>query len=151
MIISVCRAVWTTRTLKKPIATATDLPSLNPETNIIFSPDGAFVLTGTAGAQAGVLEGSAEAERLKDGASYGNGKVVVLNSNNLSLVKKLGEHFHSDCTSAAFAAHVRNHRYFSGFGVEGAVERTDQSGALRSAFELVSDDADPAKSILARS
>lgn len=83
--------VWVTRTLKKPIAVATDMPSLNPETNVIFSPDGAFVLTGTAGSQAGVLEGSAEAERLKDGASYGSGKVVILNSKDLSVVRKLGE------------------------------------------------------------
>lgn len=83
-------AVWDSRTLKKPIATASDLPSLNPESNIIFSPDGSYILTGTAGSQAGVLEGSAEAERIKEGASLGQGKVVILLRKDLSVFRKLG-------------------------------------------------------------
>ncbi|KPV73768.1 uncharacterized protein RHOBADRAFT_45725, partial [Rhodotorula graminis WP1] len=49
--------LWNPKALKKPLSTATSLPSLNGETNACFSPDGQYVLTGTAGNRAGVLAG----------------------------------------------------------------------------------------------
>ena len=40
--------VWDIRSLRKPLFTATDLPNIYPETNIIFSPDERTLLTGVA-------------------------------------------------------------------------------------------------------
>jgi hypothetical protein len=40
--------VWETRSLRKPVATATGLGNIYAETNLIFSPDDQTLLTGTA-------------------------------------------------------------------------------------------------------
>ncbi|ORY54604.1 WD40-repeat-containing domain protein [Leucosporidium creatinivorum] len=83
--------LWDTRTLKKPLFTATDLPSLNAETNLVFSPDERYILTGTAGAQAGVLAGTADEEKLREATSATGrgGKVVVLRREGLEVVRSL--------------------------------------------------------------
>ncbi|KAK4704133.1 WD repeat-containing protein 70, partial [Phenoliferia sp. Uapishka_3] len=83
--------LWDTRSLKKPLCTAIDLPSLNPEANLVFSPDEKFILTGTAGAHAGVLAGAAEEEKAKELEKNGGvgGKVVVLRKEGLGVVRSL--------------------------------------------------------------
>lgn len=78
--------VWDTKSFKKPLFTATDLPSLNPETNLIFSPDEKYILTGTSGAMAGILAGANKEIPIGEG-----GKVVVLKVDGLEVVRKLGE------------------------------------------------------------
>ncbi|KAM0748750.1 WD40 repeat-like protein [Meredithblackwellia eburnea MCA 4105] len=68
--------LWNPKSLKKPIAAySTNLATLNGETNVAFSPDGKYVVTGTAG----------------DGltAKGRGGKLVVLRTEGLGLVKEL--------------------------------------------------------------
>ena len=68
-----------------------DLPSLNPEANLVFSPDEKYILTGTAGSHAGVLAGAAEEEKAKELEKNGGvgGKVVVLRREGLDVVRSL--------------------------------------------------------------
>ncbi|KAF8761823.1 Transcription factor [Rhizoctonia solani] len=40
--------VWDTRSFKKPVTTATDVPTLYPGTSAIFSPDEKYIVTGAA-------------------------------------------------------------------------------------------------------
>jgi hypothetical protein len=84
-------AVWNVKAFKKPIATATDLPSLNPETNLVFSPDDQFVVTGTAGSKAGILAGGSEEALAREMAEKGitGGKLVVLNRADLTVAHKI--------------------------------------------------------------
>ncbi|GAA5901838.1 hypothetical protein JCM8208_003601 [Rhodotorula glutinis] len=90
--------LWNPKALKKPLFTATSLPSLNSETNACFSPDGQYVLTGTAGARAGVLAGGGEEERAreleKEKERGGEGKermgrVVVFRTEGLDRVREI--------------------------------------------------------------
>ncbi|SCZ89214.1 BZ3500_MvSof-1268-A1-R1_Chr1-1g01034 [Microbotryum saponariae] len=84
--------LWDCRQFRKPLFTATDLPSANPETSLCFSPDEKYLLTGTSGAHAGVLEGSAEQERAREagaGTRGTGGKVVVLNREGLTNYKTI--------------------------------------------------------------
>ncbi|SCV71516.1 BQ2448_3104 [Microbotryum intermedium] len=84
--------LWDCRQFRKPLFTATDLPSANPETSLCFSPDEKYLLTGTSGAHAGVLEGSAEQERAREagaGTRGTGGKVVVLNREGLTNYKSI--------------------------------------------------------------
>lgn len=83
--------VWDARSFKKPLFTASSLPSLNPESNIVFSPDEKYILTGTAGSHAGVLAGAAEEEKAKELERDGGvgGKVVVLKREGLEVVRSL--------------------------------------------------------------
>ncbi|BGP57026.1 hypothetical protein JCM8202v2_004664 [Rhodotorula sphaerocarpa] len=84
--------VWSSKSLKKPIAVAESLPSLNSETNVTFSPDGQYILTGTAGMKAGVLAGGSEEERateLAQTGGLGKGSVVLLSSQDLHVVRKI--------------------------------------------------------------
>ncbi|GAA5868551.1 hypothetical protein JCM1840_005486 [Sporobolomyces johnsonii] len=84
--------LWNPKALKKPLHIAEGLPSLNAETNVAFSPDGRFVLTGTAGAHAGVLAGGAEEEKpreLEKGEGVKMGRVVVLRTEGLGVVRTL--------------------------------------------------------------
>ncbi|CAD6589234.1 MAG: hypothetical protein TREMPRED_005303 [Tremellales sp. Tagirdzhanova-0007] len=39
--------LWDIRSIRKPVATASDLGNIYPETNLVFSPDDQFILTGT--------------------------------------------------------------------------------------------------------
>jgi WD40 repeat protein len=64
--------VWDLRSFKKPIATRSDLATLYPHTNAIFSPDDKYVVTG-AGAS---LKG-------------GKGKLTFMSKNGLDIVKEL--------------------------------------------------------------
>ncbi|KAI5478700.1 WD repeat protein 70 [Pseudohyphozyma bogoriensis] len=84
--------LWDARALKKPLWTVSDLPSLNPETNVIFSPDEKYVLTGTAGVKAGVLAGQAEEEKAKELEKNGGegGKIVVISRERGEVVRKIG-------------------------------------------------------------
>lgn len=83
--------VWDARALKKPLFVAEMLPSQNPETNLIFSPDEKYILTGTAGSQAGVLAGQADEERAREAKASGKdaGKVIVLRREGLEVVRSL--------------------------------------------------------------
>ncbi|KAG7563024.1 hypothetical protein FFLO_01582 [Filobasidium floriforme] len=60
--------LWDTRAMRRPLFTATDLPNIYPETNIIFSPDERTLLTGVA-----VRKGEDK-----------KGEIVVLNREDLS-------------------------------------------------------------------
>lgn len=77
--------------MKKPLCTAENLPSLNPETNLVFSPDEKYIVTGTAGAQAGVLVGTAEEQRSREAIAEGGGggKLVVLRREGLETIRIL--------------------------------------------------------------
>lgn len=43
--------MWDTRKIRKPIAVAEDLGNIYSETNVIFSPDDKYVVTGLPGRQ----------------------------------------------------------------------------------------------------
>ncbi|KAG8731417.1 hypothetical protein FRC11_004220 [Ceratobasidium sp. 423] len=63
--------LWDTRSFKKPVTTATDVPTLYPGTSAIFSPDEKYIVTGAAavpGRQPGRL-----LFMRRDGASGENG------------------------------------------------------------------------------
>ncbi|CAG8613298.1 4681_t:CDS:10 [Paraglomus brasilianum] len=64
--------IWDTRNFKKVVSQVNDLPTLNPETNIIFSPDERLLLTGTA---------------TKKGAGYG--KLLMLDKDSLQPVRTM--------------------------------------------------------------
>lgn len=64
--------VWDARNLKNHVAVAEDLPTLNSETNAIFSPDERLILTGT-----GVKK------------NEGYGKIVMMNSETLEVVRTM--------------------------------------------------------------
>ncbi|BGP01943.1 hypothetical protein RTBOTA2_005286 [Rhodotorula toruloides] len=84
--------LWNPKALKKPLAVATSLPSLNSETNAVFSPDSRYVLSGTAGAHAGVLAGGVEEERAKElekEGGVGAGRVMVYATDGLQLVRAI--------------------------------------------------------------
>lgn len=84
--------MWNPKALKKPLAVASGLAVLNSETNACFSPDGALVLTGTAGAHAGVLAGGQEEERARElerEGGVGSGKVVVFRTEGLEKVREI--------------------------------------------------------------
>jgi hypothetical protein len=63
--------VWDTRSFKKPVTTATDVPTLYPGTSAIFSPDEKYIVTGAA-----AIPGRQPGRLLfmpRDGASGENG------------------------------------------------------------------------------
>ncbi|GAA5848088.1 hypothetical protein JCM3766R1_006402 [Sporobolomyces carnicolor] len=73
--------LWNPKSLKKPLSVLDSLPSLNSETSLAFSPDGKYLLTGTAGSKAGVLPGNAEeakAAELERELGQRMGEVVVI-------------------------------------------------------------------------
>lgn len=65
--------VWDTRSLRKPLFTASFLPNAYPETNIIFSPDDKTILTGLS--------------VQKDSGT--KGEIVVLNREGLTEKKRI--------------------------------------------------------------
>ncbi|CCO26729.1 WD repeat-containing protein 70 [Rhizoctonia solani AG-1 IB] len=94
--------LWDTRSFKKPVTTATDVPTLYPGTSAIFSPDEKYIVTGAAaipGRQPGRLlfmprDGASGENGLKPArsvilgekvlASLSDGSVRVLYSPNAS-------------------------------------------------------------------
>lgn len=64
--------MWDVRAFKKPLATRSDLATLYPNTNAVFSPDDKYIITG-AGAS----------------AKGGHGKLIFLDKNGLDVVKTL--------------------------------------------------------------
>ncbi|KAK9900003.1 WD40 repeat-like protein [Cystobasidium minutum MCA 4210] len=64
--------VWDARAFKKPVSVASNLTSLNPETNVIFSPDEKHILTGTA----------------VDTKGKPGGRIVVMERDTLQIVKE---------------------------------------------------------------
>ncbi|CAD6581483.1 MAG: hypothetical protein CYPHOPRED_001586, partial [Cyphobasidiales sp. Tagirdzhanova-0007] len=76
--------LWDARSFKSPVSIASNLSSLNPETNVIYSPDERFILTGTAGPKAGVVPGKEVDVRGKRG-----GRIVVMKKENLEVVREL--------------------------------------------------------------
>lgn len=83
--------MWDVKSFKKPLFTATDLPSLNPETNLVFSPDDQFVVTGTAGSKAGILAGGSEESKARDLEKQGvtGGRLVFLEREGLRVAKAI--------------------------------------------------------------
>ncbi|KZT58448.1 WD40 repeat-like protein [Calocera cornea HHB12733] len=71
--------LWDTRKFKRPIATAS-APTLYPGTNVTFSPDGKYVVTGTS---AGTTKEEAEA------GTAGGGKLLLLKRENLELEREV--------------------------------------------------------------
>lgn len=64
--------MWDLRSFRKPVSTRSDLSTLYPHTNAIFSPDDKYIVTG-AGAS----------------AKGGKGKLVFMNKDGLDIVKEL--------------------------------------------------------------
>ncbi|KAF9206783.1 hypothetical protein BGZ49_001834 [Haplosporangium sp. Z 27] len=64
--------LWDVRNLKHPLSIAEDLVTLNSEVNVIYSPDERLIITGT-----GVKK------------NEGYGKVVMMNSENLEIVRTM--------------------------------------------------------------
>ena len=65
-------AVWDLRAFKKPLATRSNLATLYPTTNAIFSPDEKYILTGAGAAAKG-----------------GKGRLMFLEKDSLESVKEL--------------------------------------------------------------
>lgn len=127
-----CRAVWNPKALKKPLAVATSLPSLNSETNAVFSPDSRYVLTGTAGARAGVLAGGVEEERAKElekEGGMGAGRVMVFATDGLQLVRAIGESEDLPFVERKLSPSLGRHLAI--LGRTGSLASSDQPGALR--------------------
>lgn len=87
------------------MAVAENLSSLNPETNVIFSPDQRFVLTGTAGPRAGNVPGKEVDVRGKPG-----GRVIVMKRENLEIVREMSESPVSR-KRAAYEARLAPHKH----------------------------------------
>lgn len=105
--------MWDTKSFRKPLHTATDLPSLNGETNVVFSPNGEYIITGTAGSHAGVLAGQAEEEKARELAAGGvqkGGQVLVLRASDLGIVRRLGK---SITERGTFSRRDRTDAFFS--------------------------------------
>ncbi|KAJ6627170.1 hypothetical protein B0H10DRAFT_1941346 [Mycena sp. CBHHK59/15] len=64
--------LWDLRSFKKPLATRSDLATLYPNTNAMFSPDDKYIITGTGATAKG-----------------GKGKLMFLDKNGLDVVKTL--------------------------------------------------------------
>lgn len=66
------QTVWDLRSFKKPLATRSDLTTLYPNTNAVFSPDDKFVLTGAGASTKG-----------------GQGALLFMQKDNLEVIKTL--------------------------------------------------------------
>ncbi|KAE8224349.1 hypothetical protein CF319_g2730 [Tilletia indica] len=75
--------LWDARSLKKPLAVHEDLLSASAQTNVIFSNDEQYLLTGTAGSIPVDEDG---VQRSKQGSGK-SGEIVVLFRNDLSTVR----------------------------------------------------------------
>ena len=64
--------VWDVRSFKKPVATRSNVLTLYPTTNAIFSPDNRYVLTGAGATSKG-----------------GSGKLLFLHRENLEVAKEV--------------------------------------------------------------
>jgi WD40 repeat protein len=64
--------VWDIRSIKRAVATRSEIPALYPSTNAIFSPDNKYVVTGAGGTE-------------KD--NYG--ELLIMSRENLEVVKQL--------------------------------------------------------------
>lgn len=64
--------VWDIRSIKRAVATRSEVPALYPSTNAIFSPDNKYVVTGAGGTEKG---------------KYGD--LLFLSRENLEEVKRL--------------------------------------------------------------
>ena len=80
------RTDWDTRKFKKPVASIGGLPNLNAESNIIFSPDDRFVITGTAASKAAIIPGRPD---LDERGPAGKGRIVVLERDTLRTVRSI--------------------------------------------------------------
>lgn len=80
--------LWDVKSIKKPLAVARDLPTLNSEANACFSPGDKYVLVGTAGSLAGVLQGAAEEAR-SAALDSKMGELVVLDGHSLAVVRRV--------------------------------------------------------------
>ena len=70
-MIDIC-LVWDIRKLKTPLASRSDLPTLYPDTNAIFSPDDKYIVTGSSATSKG-----------------GKGRLLFLSKETLDVVKSL--------------------------------------------------------------
>lgn len=64
--------VWDLRSFKKPVSVKSEMTTLYPQTNAIFSPDDKYVVTGVGTNSKG-----------------GHGKLLFMNKNSLEVVKEL--------------------------------------------------------------
>lgn len=94
-------AVWDTRSLRKPLFTASFLPNAYPETNIIFSPDDKTILTGLSVQKDSGIKG----------------EIVVLNREGLTEKKRIPVSegsvikvaWHSRINQVCLSLHVFDH------------------------------------------
>jgi WD repeat-containing protein 70 len=64
--------VWDIRSFKRPVAERSEVPTLYPSTNAIFSPDNKHIVTGAGGSEKG-----------------GHGALLFLSRQDLEVVKQL--------------------------------------------------------------
>lgn len=64
--------MWDLRSFKKPVSAKTEMTTLYPQTNAIFSPDDKYVVTGVGTSARG-----------------GPGKLVFMNKDSLEVAKEL--------------------------------------------------------------
>jgi len=76
--------LWDARAFKKPLAVHEDLPSASAQTNVIFSSDEQYLLTGTAGSAPPEEDGGHSSPSRRGSKS---GEIVVLSRENLSRVR----------------------------------------------------------------
>lgn len=81
--------VWDIRAFKKPLAVNDQLTNLNSETNVIFSPDENYILTGTAGKAVTVGNKQVDLAERAAAAGHANGQLAVLRRSDLQPVQKL--------------------------------------------------------------
>jgi WD40 repeat protein len=74
-LIYIILIVWDVRALKTPLAVRDGMTTLNPETNVTFSPDNQYILTGVS---ANPSEGL-------------GGRVVLLDKLNLEIFRTIGQ------------------------------------------------------------
>ena len=64
--------MWDLRSFKKPVAVKTEMTTLYPQTNAIFSPDDKYVVTGVG-----------------DSSKGAHGKLLFMSKDSLEIVKEL--------------------------------------------------------------
>ncbi|KEI38244.1 uncharacterized protein L969DRAFT_88688 [Mixia osmundae IAM 14324] len=99
---------WDLRAFKKPLKVIDGLPALNAETNMCLSPDGRYLLTGTAGSKAAVVPGK-ESDPLVGGAE--KGRLVMIDTESLEIAHSIDV---SEGSVVRVAWHPRINQIFAG-------------------------------------
>ena len=71
-LLLIAPLVWDIRSFKRPTAARSEVPTLYPSTNAVFSPDNKYIVTGAGGSEKG-----------------GHGALLLMKRENLEVVKQL--------------------------------------------------------------